>query len=104
MLIHGEFYSLWKGWSKQPINVREQQDAGEFLTFFLGQFPSSCQKLFQDEFVHIITGINCIYTASHPELFSLLALDIPSFSTLEESFMSFLQVENFMRKNQIQTE
>jgi ubiquitin C-terminal hydrolase len=98
------FCSLCKGWGNKLINIREQQDANEFLNLFLDQIPSACQKLFSGELIHTISGINHDYCVSRPEKFFSLSLDIRNLGNVQQSFASFLQSEHFMGNDQISTE
>ena len=98
------FCSVWKGWGKRPVNVREQQDAGEFLNLFLDQQPETCQSLFKGELVHTIQGIDVDYKSENIEPFFTLQIDVKGFANLEASYASFLQEEMFCGEDARQTE
>jgi ubiquitin C-terminal hydrolase len=40
------FCQTWRGWDKEYVNVREQQDANEFFQLLIDQMPSSLKSLF----------------------------------------------------------
>jgi hypothetical protein len=98
------FCDVWEGWNHQPINIREQQDAGEFLNMFLDRLPNDCQTLFKRTLVHTITGITEGYLSFNEELFFTLPIDIGNFPDIDASFMALLQSEQFIGADGLATE
>ena len=96
-----DFCRTFKGWGKQLINTHEQQDAVEFMILFLDQLPEDLQRPFKGTFIHKITDVNDSYCSSNEENFFALSIDIKHFTTIEESFNSFLKYELFTGENQI---
>ena len=97
------FCNVWKGWDRLPINVREQQDAGEFLNLILDQLPRECQAPFKGALVNKMHGVNTNYESENVEPFFTIALDVKGLPSLEESFQSFIQEESFCGDDAIQT-
>jgi hypothetical protein len=48
------FAKVWKGWGNMPVNVREQQDANEFLQIFLDRFPAEMCSICRGEIENTI--------------------------------------------------
>jgi ubiquitin C-terminal hydrolase len=46
----------WRGWDKEHVNVREQQDANEFFQLLIDQMPASLKSLFCGNLVNLIDG------------------------------------------------
>jgi hypothetical protein len=90
------FCDVWEGWNNRPINVREQQDAGEFLNMFLDRLPDDCQTLFRGSLVHTITGMTETYSSSNEELFFTLPIDIGTFPDVDASLVALLHPEQFI--------
>jgi ubiquitin C-terminal hydrolase len=50
------FCQTWRGWDKECINVREQQDANEFFQLLIDQMPDSLKSLFCGKLENSIDG------------------------------------------------
>ena len=97
------FCNVWKGWGNTAINVREQQDAGEFLNLFLDQLPQDCQALLKLSLVNKIEGITEKYETENIETMFTLPLDVKGLSDISASFDSFLEAENFCGQDGLMT-
>ena len=97
------FCNVWKGWGNAAINVREQQDAGEFLNLFLDQLPQDCQALLKLSLVNKIEGVVEKYESENIETMFTLPLDVKGFSDISASFASFLEAENFCGQDGLMT-
>lgn len=98
-----KFCETWKGWGNKPINVREQQDAGEFLNHFLDQLPEACQELLKCTVVNKIMGIDIDYVSENVETLFTLPIDVKGFPDIQASFQSFLQDETFCGEDSLMT-
>ena len=94
------FCKIWKGWGGQVINPREQQDAFEFLQFFLDQYDERFRRLFQGEIRNTIEAIGTDFSSYNTEKFYGLPVDVLGYKTLSESLKVFLQSEMFTGNNQ----
>ena len=98
-----KFCETWKGWGNKPINVREQQDAGEFLNHFLDQLPEACQQLLKCTVVNKIMGIDVDYVSENVETLFTLPIDVKGLPDIQASFQSFLQDETFCGEDSLMT-
>ena len=98
------FCNTWKGWGKAVINVREQQDAVEFLNMFLDQLPESLKESYKGTLINQIEGISEDFKTNNIETFFAFSLEIKNFTTIDESFDNFLQDELFTGENQIKAD
>jgi len=98
------FCLTWKGWGKKIINPRDQQDASEFLQMVLDQLPSSLHHIFKGQYQSVIEGVTEEYQSFTNEDFYTVCLDIKGLKSINESFDSFMQSENFSGDRQYMAE
>jgi hypothetical protein len=94
------FCLVWKGWDRQLVDVREQQDACEFLRLLLDQFPESVHGLFKGVVQNVITGVSEKHNSVSEEPFYTIALDIKGLSGVDSSLVTFSKVANLNDDNQ----
>ena len=88
-----QFFEKWTGWSGDKVNVREQQDAVEFLQLLLDRIndiSSPTVSVFQGEIQHDTVGVSVEYKSSAVEKFTTLCMEVGEQNNLEESIDTFL--------------
>lgn len=88
-----EFFSHWTGWSGEKVNVREQQDAVEFLQLLLDKINDMSPdtiSVFQGEVQHDVVGVSVDFKSSAVEKFTTLCMEVCEQNNLEESINTFL--------------
>ena len=102
-----DFCKLWTDWGGEPINVREQQDAGEFISMLfdrlIDKFPN-CMEIFQGIISNKIQGVQGGFQIEREEPFQQLQLEVKNHSSVDESLDTFLEPEIFEGKNQYSTD
>ena len=71
------------------------------MNLFLDQLPESLQAPFKGTFIHKLVDFNDSICSSNEENFFVLSIDIKRFSTIEESFNSFLKYEMTKKESNI---
>ena len=85
------------------IDVNKQEDAHEYLSFFLDQIESICRTTGQSNIVHdLFESVmqirlqcpNCGLVSTSSEVFNCLSVEVKGFKSLEESLRHLLDMED----------
>lgn len=98
------FIKEWRGWGKQQINPKEQQDANEFFNMFIDQLPEEHQQIFQGNCVNRIQGIDDEYESMNIEPFSSICLVVQDSTNVYQSLDLYINPEFFVGENKINAE
>lgn len=93
------FCRCWRGWGKQIVDPREQQDANEFLQLFLDQLPTEVNSLVQGELINEIVPENGA-SVKIPETFFSIGLTVKDMKGVEDSLAAFAADELLVGENQ----
>ena len=92
------FCECWRGWGKQIVDPREQQDANEFLQMFLDQLPQNVNALLKGKLLNrIIAGKEQVDV---PENFFSISLTVKDLKGVADSLDLFAKDEMLVGENQ----
>ena len=92
------FCECWRGWGKQIVDPREQQDANEFLQMFLDQLPQNVNAILQGKLLNrIIAGKEQVDV---PENFFSISLTVKDLKGVVDSLDLFAKDEMLVGENQ----
>lgn len=94
------FLDEWNGWNNQKINVRDQQDASEFVTIFIDSLPQEMQITFKGSSVGTVKDLSEKVLKRIQEDFTTMSLQVRSFSNMEASLNGLLSPEMLTGDNQ----
>lgn len=89
------FASRWLGWGKKPINPSEEQDASEFLTMIINEFPKEMQELFTGKYRNSFQLTTGEEVNANNETFQLFSVDVSRNTNLLDSFNEMNTPEHF---------
>lgn len=97
------YVKQWKGWDGEPINVMQQQDAGEFLQVLLERIDGlapDASKMFKGKFKHVVSSpANVSVKTESYEEFLTLSLEVKGQQNMKDSFRVFLAPDHFEEYN-----